>query len=77
MDRQEIIKEAKKVLVEISIGPEVDLLTSIKGIGDFSAACIMIEIENIKRFESPKKIASCFGIHPELKESGDKKVFTR
>jgi transposase len=73
MDKQEIVKEAKKVLVEICTGPEVDLLTSIKGIGVYSAACIMIEIESIGRFESPKKLASYFGVHPELKESGDKK----
>ena len=72
MDKQKIIEKAKKFLAENCKGPEVDLVTSLIGVGEYSGSCIMIEIENIYRFASPKKIASYFGIHPELKESGDK-----
>jgi transposase len=72
MEKQEIVEKAKKFLAKTCKGPEVDLVKSINGIGEYSASCIMIEIENINRFESAKKLASFFGIHPELKESGDK-----
>jgi|ERR1035437_4283890 transposase len=72
MNKQESIEKAKKFLIENCNGPEVDLVASIKGIGKYSASCIMIEIENIYRFASTKKLVSYFGVHPELKESGDK-----
>lgn len=49
------------------------MLQSIIGIGAYSAAAIMIQIEDVKRFASPKELASYFGLHPILKISGDKK----
>jgi transposase len=68
------IKKIKKFLETNCKGDEVALLQTIKGIGSFSAACIMIEIEDIKRFPTAKHLVSYFGMHPELKESGDKKL---
>src|SRR5205814_8734093 len=35
------------------------------------------EIEDHKRFASPKELASYFGLHPELKESRDKQKVYR
>jgi transposase len=32
----------------------------------------MIEIEDINRFESSKRLCSFFGVHPKFKQSGDK-----
>jgi transposase len=75
--KQRAIKEQKEFLAEQCTGAEINLLTSIPGIGKYSAAVIMIEIENIKRFQSPKKLVSYFGLHPELKDSGDKKATYR
>jgi transposase len=74
LEKQNYIQESKAVLERNCKGPEVTLLTNIIGIGDYSAAAIMIDIENIKRFPTPKHLVSYFGIHPELKESGDKKM---
>lgn len=71
--KQISIREQKDFLAEQCNGDEIDLLTSIPGIGKYSAAVIMIEIENINRFASPKELVSYFGVHPELKDSGDKK----
>ena len=51
--------------------PEVQLLKSFKGIGDYSAIGLIIEIGSINRFESSKKLSSFFGLHPVLKTSGD------
>ena len=77
LSKKELITEHKEFLSENCKGQEVTLLTSIKGIGNYSAAAIMIEIEDITRFESPKKLASYFGLHPELKDSGDKQSVHR
>jgi transposase len=77
LDKQSLIDECKAVLEQNCKGAEVTLLTSIIGIGTYSAAAIMIEIESISRFETPKKLVSYFGTNPELKESGDKKLVSR
>jgi transposase len=75
--KQQSIMELKKYLSENCKGKETELLESIKGIGSYSAASIMIQIEDISRFASPKELASYFGIHPTIKESGDKKAVSR
>ena len=49
-------------------------LTSIPGIGTATASILMAKIGNIKRFETPKKLVSYFGVFPEMTSSGfDKK----
>jgi transposase len=75
--KQEAIEELKEYLSAECAGPETKLLQSIKGIGAYSAAAIMIQIEDIKRFSSPKALASYFGLHPTLRESGDKQSKSR
>lgn len=50
---------------------EVALLTSITGIAEQSAVEILVEIEDINRFESAKKLVAYFGTHPMWKQSGD------
>jgi hypothetical protein len=66
-----IIEEHKKMLVANSSMSEIKLLTTIPGIGEYSAVGLMTNIISIKRFANPKKLASFFGIHPVFKESGD------
>lgn len=46
-------------------------LTTITGIGSTLAAVILSEIGDIKRFDSPAKLAAFAGIDPSLKQSGD------
>jgi transposase len=77
IEKQQLIKKHKQYLEKHCKGPEVTLVESITGIGAYSAAAIMVEIEDIDRFASPKKLVSYFGLHPELKESGDKKAVVR
>jgi transposase len=77
LEKQLLIAKHKKFLEQTCKGPEVTLLTKIIGIGAYSAAAIMIEIEDIKRFIRPKSLVCFFGIHPVLKESGDKKLVVR
>lgn len=75
--KQQLIQKHKAFLEMQCKGEEVALVQSIKGIGAYSAAAIMIEIEDIHRFASPKHLASYFGLHPVLKESGDKQCAYR
>jgi transposase len=75
--KEQRIKTLKKHLANSCKGNEVELLKCIIGIADYSAATIMVEIEDIKRFSSPQKLSSYFGLHPSLKESGDKKFVSR
>ena len=72
LEKQELVIEHKKFLEKTCQGPEVTLLTSLIGVGAYSAAAIMIEIENIHRFKTPNQLVCYFGVHPELKDSGDK-----
>jgi transposase len=52
---------------------DVELLTSITGIGEQSAVEILLEIEDINRFDDAKKLSAYFGLHPVFKQSGDGK----
>lgn len=69
--------ELKDYLGKVCKGPEVELLKTVKGIGAYSAAVIMIEIEDIERFSTPAQLSSYFGLHPKIKQSGDKKSVSR
>lgn len=71
------ISDLKKKLEKNCNTDQTKLLTTIKGIAGYSAAAIMIEIEDINRFATAKKLAGYFGVHPTLKESGDKKSVSR
>lgn len=75
--KQERVKQLKKYLEDHCNGKEKELLQSFKGIGAYSAAAIMIQIEDIRRFASTKELASYFGIHPLIKMSGDKRMVSR
>ncbi len=69
---KEIIKSQTKIMAKECSVPGVDLLKSFIGIGDFSAIGLLLEIQNVERFSSVKKLASFFGLHPVFKISGDK-----
>jgi transposase len=72
LHKQTLIKEEKAYLTDLyQESEEVVLLSSIPGIGIDSAVAIMLEIEDVKRFETVKKMASFFGVHPTFKQSGD------
>lgn len=67
-----LIRDEKEYLANLyKDTPEVILISSIPGVGVDSAVAIALEIENIDRFETAKKMASFFGIHPTYKQSGD------
>ncbi len=65
------IKMQVKIIAENFSMPEVTLLKSFTGIGDYSAIGLMLEIQTVTRFSSVKKLSSFFGLHPVFKASGD------
>ena len=74
LHKVELIKDEKQYLADMyKDSPDVKLVSSIPGVGVDSAVTIILEIENIERFESAKKLASYFGVHPTYKQSGDGK----
>ena len=74
LHKEALIKDEKQYLTHLyKDSEEVILLSSIPGVGIDSAVVIALEIENVNRFETVKKMASYFGVHPTYKQSGDGK----
>ena len=59
------------VLKNFPLQDEIKLLKSFTGISDYSAMGLLMNICSIENFESTKKIAAQFGLHPVFKKSGD------
>ena len=58
-------------MTENFIDERLSLLESIKGVGRYTAAGILMEVEDINRFRKASKMSSYFGVHPVFKISGD------
>lgn len=72
LHKEEVLDKEKNYLIQMyQFNKQVNLLTSITCIGSETAVVAMLEIEDISRFASAKKIAAYFGIHPTFKQSGD------
>jgi transposase len=72
LHKEQLLGVEKDFLTEMNReAEEVKLLNSIPCIGEESAVALMLEIEDIGRFESAKKLAAYFGVHPTYKQSGD------
>lgn len=68
---EKLIDQQVKFITEHCPLPELNLLKTFKGIGNFSAIGLLIEIGPVERFLSVKHLASYFGLHPKYKQSGD------
>ena len=68
---KKIIETQTKTLANECKVPEVELLKTFIGIGDYSAIGLMLQIQSVNRFLTSKKLSSFLGIHPEYKKSGD------
>ena len=72
LHKEALIKEEKQYLTDMYQEHElVKLLITIPCIGLETAVLLMLEIEDINRFASAKKLAAYFGVHPTFKQSGD------
>jgi transposase len=66
----ESLRQLRKLRQSCQI-PEIDLLTTVPGIGELSALGLYLEMGPVERFPSSKQLASFFGLHPVYKISGD------
>lgn len=53
------------------ISQDIKLLTSIPGIGLLTAATIIGEIGDLRRFNNPKKLTAFFGLDSSVRQSGE------
>lgn len=71
---EEHLQELTGILIELcqeKIQGEMDILTSMKGIGEKSAVNFLIEIGgDMKQFENHKKVIAMAGLDPALYQSG-------
>lgn len=65
------IKAQVEILADNCSIPEIEILKTYPGIGDYSAIGLMLELQTIDRFPTVKNLSSFFGIHPVFKASGD------
>ena len=68
---EEKIKTAEARIMEV-VGAleEVELLTTIPGVGPYTALLISSEIGDIRRFSDPEKLCSYAGLVPRVEQSG-------
>lgn len=72
LHKTEVIEREEEFLISLyKDDAQVRLLTSIPGVGLASAVTFILEIEDVTRFDSVKKLAAYFGVHPTFKQSGD------
>lgn len=60
--KQEISELDKQIKVEALKRPETSLICSIPGFAEYSSLLILAEIGDIKRFETPEKLAAFSGL---------------
>uniref|UniRef100_A0A7C4AJQ2 IS110 family transposase n=1 Tax=Thermodesulfovibrio aggregans TaxID=86166 RepID=A0A7C4AJQ2_9BACT len=60
----------RKFCQEACLCQDIEILKSIKGIGDITAMHFLAEVGDIERFNSPKKLIAYCGIDPTVYESG-------
>ncbi len=72
LSRLEQIELNEKYLIDLfKDNEDVKLLMTIPGIGIKTAVLLMMEIEELNRFENAKKLSAFFGVNPQFKQSGD------
>jgi transposase len=71
---EEALQEITEMLLQTSrgmMGDDMDIMNSIKGIGEKSAASFLIEMGgDIRQFDDPNKIIAMAGIDPAVRQSG-------
>jgi len=67
------VEELKERLIKSGVNEEVQLLTSIKGVAEWTAIGILVHLTDVSLFKDADQLAAFFGVHPILKQSGDGK----
>jgi transposase len=67
------IEDLKKYLAEHHISEDLEIVKSIRGIGDWTATALIMLLGPLDRFDGTDKLAAFFGVNPKFKQSGDGK----
>lgn len=71
MEKMREIEEMLKEIFEKSeFKGDIDILTSIRGVGETTAMHLLCEVGDIKRFSSCRKLIAYAGLDPEVYQSG-------
>jgi transposase len=71
MEKEKEIEEIIKRNIDEVMRKNVEIITSIKGIGEVSAIHLLSEICDINRFSSYKKLIAYSGFDPTIYQSGN------
>ena len=69
--QEQLIEEQVEEMSRHCSSKNLEIVTSFKGIGTYSAVGLLFIIGNPHRFASSKKGSSYIGVHPALQDSGD------
>jgi transposase len=64
------IEIKKSLSLDSELVKQVELLSSIKGIGEATSIRLISGIKDIKRFDKAKQLASFIGVTPRIRQSG-------
>lgn len=67
--KKELKEEIERKVEQIN-HPDINIITTIKGIGKVSACQFLAEIGDLRRFDNKKKVVSYIGTDPVIKQSG-------
>jgi len=74
----ELVKELDTIIKsQLKHMPQAELLMKQPGIGYYTAYLLLVEIGDINRFNSPKKLVSYVGLAPAVHQSGNHIYFGR
>jgi transposase len=73
--QQQISQAEKRIQQIVKVTPEMQLLTSLPGIGPILAVLIALEIGDVGRFSDAAHMASYSGTVPRVKSSGGKTYY--
>jgi transposase len=74
---QQRIEQLKVLLISNYKSHNLNLIKSIRGIADYTAAALLLLLGDIQRFTDTNHLAAFYGVHPKFKQSGDGKWSSR
>lgn len=71
LSAEEACQTALKEMTKLAPKRDLEILTSIPGIGENTALRIISELEDIRRFNNPSQLNAFVGVDPQVYESGN------
>lgn len=75
--QREIDRIEKRMMQVFETNRDIELLTTMPGVGFILAVVIWLEVGDVSRFAGPERLASYCGVTPRVHSSGDKVRYGR